>query len=289
MIARVVAAAALVGFTTGAAAAAPCASTRDVRAAERAATWLSRQPISGLSAGQLADSIVALRATGRRPAALRGRVRRLARTAPGYARTPGAAAKVVLAVRAVGGDPRRFGRTDYLRRITSGYASGRFGASAYDQALSMLALRASGRPVPPAAVVALRRAQGQGGWGFELRPADTDQVDATGLILEALAASGVRPSDTTVTRAVRWMLTRRERTGGFAVQGGRLADANSTASAWRGLCASRRPVPATTRAFLRSLQQRDGRLHATRTSGGSSVLAVNDAIIALRGRTLPLR
>ena len=54
MIARVVAAAALVGFTTGAAAAAPCASTRDVRAAERARAIICGTPIA--SVGQITAS-----------------------------------------------------------------------------------------------------------------------------------------------------------------------------------------------------------------------------------------
>ena len=139
-VALVVAALAIVAPPAG-------ATTADGRAAERAASWLAANS-QGAPAGQQADVIVALRAAGRSRASLRPAPRPArARGAP-VRRTAGGAGKVVMAAVAAGGDPRRLAGVDYVRRITSRYASGRYGATAFDQALSMLAIARFGGPVP---------------------------------------------------------------------------------------------------------------------------------------------
>ncbi|MGE0249185.1 MAG: hypothetical protein AB7R33_07475 [Thermoleophilia bacterium] len=278
------------GLVLGVAASAAATPGPDGAAASRAAAWLARQPAAGTPGGAQADTIVALRAAGRTPAALRSRVTALTRVAPGYATTPGAAGKVVLAAVAARADPRRLGGVDYLRRITAGYAAGRYGATAYDQALSILALRAAGRPVPAAAVRATIAARGPGGWSYDLDPGSRDAVDTTGLVIEALRAAGVPARNPALRAGATWMLAQRNAEGGVATAGrGAATDANSTANAIRALRALGRTPPARMRAALRALQERDGGVRYTRASEGSRLLATNDAAIAFAGKVLPLR
>ena len=251
------------------------AASGDGAAAARAATWLAANS-SGAPAGQQADAVVALRAAGRSSGSLRPRVAALAKTAPAYATTAGGAAKVVMAAVAARRDPASLGRVDYLRRITGRYAAGRYGATAWDQALSLLALRADGR--------------GSGGWSFDLQTDSRDSVDATAIVLEALAASGVKGTDARVAAAVRWMLAQRNGAGGLASAGGGApSDANSTAGAIRALRATGRTPPASLRAALRALQDRDGSVRFTRAGAGSRLLATNDALVAFAGKSLPVR
>jgi hypothetical protein len=259
------------------------AATADGRAAERAATFLARTS-AGAPAGQQADVIVALRAAGRGRAVLAPRLTRLGRDAPAYARTAGSAAKVVMAAVAAGGDPRRLAGVDYVRRVTSRYASGRYGATAFDQALSMLAVTAAGDRVPASAIRATLAARGSGGWSFDLSRSGRDTVDATAIVLEALGTAGVRRADPGVRGAVSWMLAQRNREGGLNYAGGgRITEANSTAGAIRALRALGRTPPPATRAALRGLQDRDGGIRFTRSAAGSRLLATSDALIALGG------
>ncbi|MCC6830181.1 MAG: hypothetical protein IT200_02450 [Thermoleophilia bacterium] len=290
MRAALAGAVAVLAAVPAAGAGATCATPADISAGRRAAAWLASRDAAAMPPGQLADTIVALRAAGRPASALASRTTALRRRGPAYAATAGASAKVALAALAVRADPARFGGVDYLARIRRAYADGRYGATAYDQAFSMMALAGAGRPVPAAAVRALRGTRGTGGWGFDLRAASRDQVDATAVVLEALAAAGVSPRTAWVASARAWMLSQRGRDGGVAsAGGGRPADGNTTAMAWRALCASGAPVPARLRSALRSLQAADGRIRFTTASEGSPLMATTDAVVALTGRTLPPR
>lgn len=265
------------------------AATADGRAAQRAASWLAANQ-AGAPAGQQADVIVALRAAGRSRASLRPRLATLGRAAPAYARTAGGAAKVVMAAVAAGADPRRLAGVDYVARITSRYASGRYGATGFDQALSILAVTAAGGTVPAAATRATLAARGSGGWSFDLSRTSADAVDTTALVIEALRAAGVPAGNAALRSAAAWMRAQRNREGGLAAfGGGRATEANPTAGAIRALRSLGRTPPASTRAALRRLQDRDGGVRFTRATGGSRLMATTDALIAFAGRTLPVR
>jgi hypothetical protein len=230
-----------------------------------------------------------MRAAGRTAASLRPRLRALATVAPGYARTAGGAGKVALAAVAAGTDPSRLGGVDYLARIRARYASGRYGATAYDQAFSILALTAAGRPVPRAAVRATLAERGTGGWSFALARGTRDSVDATGVVIEALRAAGVPRTNPALAAAAAWILAQRNGEGGLASAGGGAAtDANSTAGAIRALRALRRRPPAATLAALRALQEPSGAVRFTAAEAGSRLIATNDAAVAFAGRVLPV-
>jgi hypothetical protein len=81
-------------------------TSADRASAKRAAAWLAGEPPTGMPAGQQADVMVAMRITGTPARALAQRLRAMQRTAPAYADTAGATAKVVLGVLAAGGEVR---------------------------------------------------------------------------------------------------------------------------------------------------------------------------------------
>ena len=258
----------------------------DREAARAGAAWLESLSIGAV--GQQADAIVALAATGRTRRVLRARLARMTPAASSYASTAGAAGKVVLATVAAGRNPRSLGGVNYVARIRAQYAGGRYGVSAYDQAYAILALRASGEPVPRAAITALRNTRGVGGWGFSLTRSGRDDVSATGLLIEASRSAGVLATDAMLRRATAWLVAQRNASGGFHIAGaGKPTEANSTAIAIRALRAMGRTPPPSTRLALRSLQESDGGFRFTRAVRESRLLASVDAVLALSGRRLP--
>ena len=272
------------------ASAAPAAGAlTDAGRADRAAAWLSRAA-AGAPGGQQADAIVAMRAAGRTAASLRPRLRALSAVAPAYARTAGGAGKVAMAAVAAGADPAGLGGVDYVARIRARYASGRYGATAFDQAFSILGLRAAGRPVPRAAIRATLAGRGAGGWSFDLSSGGRDSVDGTGVVIEALRAGGVPRGHPALAAAAAWILAQRNRQGGLAsAGGGRATDANSTAGAIRALRSLGRTPPPATLAALRSLQEPGGAVRFTAAEPGSRLIATNDATVAFAGKVLPVR
>lgn len=259
---------------------------RDRTAATRAATWLARLPTARMPVGQQADIIVALRVAGARTTTLRPRLDRMARQAPSYARTPGAAAKIVMAAAAAGANPARLGRVDYVARMRRGRAApGRFGTTAFDHGLAMIALRAAGRPVPRGAVTALRASRSGPGWNFDLDPGDPPDLDSTALSVIALRAAGVGRTNPVVRSATAWIVRARRADGGWTSTPRTPTNANSTALATRALLAAgRHPTPSL--RYLRSLQERSGAVRHARARPGSRVLATIDAVTPLAGASL---
>ena len=257
----------------------------DRAAGKKAASWLAGRPTAAMSPGLQSDVIVALEHAGARPRALRPRANRLARLGPGYATTAGAAAKVALAADAAGLDPGRLRGVDYLRRITTRYRGGRYGRSSFDQALSMLALDAAGRPIPRATRTFLASRRGSGGWGFDLRRGGKDEVDSTALIVVALRAAGVPERAPVIRGAMAWLARQRNSAGGYAVAGGgRRTGANATALVIQAEIAVGRRPNRKTLAALRRLQAGDGSIRFTSAQAGDRGIATAGAIPALMGR-----
>jgi iron complex transport system substrate-binding protein len=225
--------------------------------------------------------VVAIAAAGADPTS---HVRALRSIAPSYATGPGAAAKVALAAVAAGQNPRCFARLDLVETIRAGYADGLFGASIWDDALSIDAIAGAGEAVPPAAVARLKALRKDGGFGFGLSGRGRDDADSTGLALTALAAAGVPRTDAAVKGAAAWLLAHRVQ-GGW---GSGSPNANSTALGILGLVAAGRPVPPSAFLVLRGLQAADGSFSLSSTSKGDPFLATNQAVPALLGRPFPV-
>lgn len=266
----------------------PAQAASDRAAAQQGAQWLLKGRAAGDGFG--ADALVALRASGKlsraeateRAAALRAGV-------SGYARTAGATGKVILGlVASRSGNPRCAGATDLYRRLVRFGVKGRYGRTAWDQSVAMLALRSLGKTPPRSAVRFLLSARGRGGWNFTLRKAGRDDVTHTALVILALRAAGVRNSDRGLRAGVAWLRGQRTPAGGFAHGRRDRNEANATALAAEALRATTGSRDARAIKALRSLQRADGAFQFTATDAGSRGLATVDAVVALSGKTPPV-
>ncbi|HYF24545.1 MAG TPA: hypothetical protein VD931_02290, partial [Baekduia sp.] len=201
--------------------------------------------------------------------------------------TAGATAKVILGLQAAGANGRCGAGVDLLARLNRFRRGGRYGRTAFDQALAVLALRSIGHRVPSAARRVLLRSRGRGGWSFTLSGARRDDVGSTGLVLQALRASGVSRRHGTLRAGLRWLRAQRAAGGGFGQERRDRNEANPTAIA---LLAQRAMGVRDTRAVraLRALQRSGGAFQFTATDAGSRVLATIDAVLALSGRSQPV-
>lgn len=257
----------------------------DRAAAQRAATWLAGERPGGMPAGQQADVMVALRITGTPARALAPRLRALAASADGYADTAGATAKVVMGAVAGRGNPRRLGGVDYLARLRSSTTgTGRYGRTAFDQGLSMLALRTATGRVPGAAATTLLGLKAGPGWNLELSPTGEPDVDSTALSVVALVAAGRPCTSAPIRQARAWLATQRSQ-GGWTAYPGTGPSANSTALVARAdiACGSGAAGPLRT---IRRLQQRSGAIRYTRSQPESRLLATTESVPALTGVSL---
>ncbi|MCB9176913.1 MAG: hypothetical protein H6648_07100 [Caldilineae bacterium] len=284
-------------------------------AVEAARDWMREQrdvegAFLGFNPGASIDAVLALAAAGLEPEALGapsggavpGVAGYLASVAADYAgRGPSAAGKLSAGAVALGADPRDFGGVDLVARIQSSYQpiSGTFGAGGtWDQAWALIGLAAAEAPIPAEAVEALRRAAAEGGgWGFEAGAAAAD-ADSTGLALQALAAAGLDPSDSSARAGLAFLQATQLEDGGW---GEASANAGSTALAIGGLVAMGqhvdgagwmrgRPGAALRRGPIESLQ-------ALQSPGGGfpgfsgpeDPHSTYAALLGLSARALPVR
>lgn len=276
----------LAGATVlGGAGSAGAVGTADRAAAARAATWLATEPPSSMPAGQQADVMVAMRITGRRAASLRPRLRALSRSAPAYATGAGEAAKVVMGALAAGANPSRLGGVNYVARIRRDSPSpGRYGATAFDQGLSMLALRAATGRVPASATRTLLGLRSGPGWNLGLTTAEGPDIDSTALAVVALRAAGQRCTSAPIRTARQWMARQRSG-GGWSAYPGTGPSANSTALVARADLACGASASAPLRV-IRRLQQRSGAIRYTEAEPESRLLATTESVPALAGVSL---
>jgi len=255
----------------------------DRAAGRRGAAFVAAQA-PGSDAGAEADSVLTLVSAGRSPGAHLVRLRALAARGT---RDPGSAAKAALAVVAAGANPRCFAGIDLVARIRAGYGDGVYGATVFQDSLAIVALAGADEPVPPAALAALRRLRGEGGYGLSLS-GGADDADDTGIALMALRAGGAGRTDPAVRGAVRWLLGTRLPGAGWAGAAGSTTVSNSTGLALRGLSAADVGWPAGAAPALLGLQGADGGFDAAAGTPGSRLLATFDSAPALLGRPLPL-
>lgn len=260
------------------------AGAADRAAATRAAGWLAGESPSSMPAGQQADVMVAMRITGTSAGALSPRLRSLAKSAPGYANAAGATAKVVLGAVAGGGNPGRLGGVDYLARLASQSSGGRYGRTAFDQGLSMIALRAATGRVPQAAVATVLGARSGPGWTLGLTTTGEPDVDSTALSVVALRAAG-QPCGSPAIRDARAWLAGQRAGGGWTAYAGSPPSANSTALVARADIACGASATAAL-SLLRSLQQRSGAIRFTRAEPESRLLATTESVPPLAGVSL---
>ena len=262
-------------------------ATTDKGASAKGAAWLLKTGPTGDGAG--ADTLVALRSARRLSAAEASRRAAALRSgASGYAATAGATGKTILGlVASQNGNPRCAGNLDLYRRLVGFGANGRYGRTAWDQSLGMIALRSLGSKPPASTARFLLSTRGKGGWNFTLSKTANDDVTHTALAILGLRAAGVKTSNRGLRAGVKWMLTQRTPAGGFAHNRKDRNEANATALALEAQASLGRGDKRAARA-LRALQRTDGAFQFTATDSGSRGLATVDSVVALSGKHIPV-
>lgn len=219
--------------------------------------------------------------------------------AASYGATTGGAAKLALAAAAAGMNPRQFGGVDAVGAIDGKYdeATGLYDPQLYVDALAILALKAAGQDVPPAAISGLTGKQTpDGSWAFDGKAAaGAGDSNTTAIVIQALAATG-HAGDPAVKRGLAYLGKAQTTDGGFVYQPGAesppVADANSTALAIQALLAAGLPRDSSTvtraLAALAGFQTADGAFFYRPDAKSANVLATVQAIPALVEQVLPV-
>jgi len=203
----------------------------------------------GSDLGTTCDVVLAIVAAGQDASAWRSSADRspldylAAQVAAGAVETVGQKAKVALALVATGQDPTAFGGHDLLTELEAAYdeGSGSYGSNVFDQALVMLALFNTGRPVPEGAARYLLDNQcTDGAWAlFGGTTPGTGDTNTTALAVQALLVTGHRDD---IGTAFAYLRRAQNADGGFPYQNpsayGTDTDANSTAYVLQALLAA---------------------------------------------------
>lgn len=252
----------------------------------------------GSDVGATADAILAFASIGKNAAEVKNSAGRspidfLALTLRlRRAINPGQYAKMALAVKAAGLDPRNFNRSDLLASVLSGYnpKTSVLGDSVYVHCLSMVALARGGASVPADAIAKLESLQAaSGGWAF--LGDDKADVDTTALCIQALVAVGQDTKLGKLGKAIGYLRSLQNADGGFPYQVpsqyGTESNANSTALVAQTIIAvgqqpeSWAAAKGNPLSFLIGLQQPSGAIAYQGSMPDENVLASAQAIPAL--------
>ncbi len=214
---------------------------------------------------------------------------------------PGRLGLLTLAVAAGDIDPASFGPAgqplNLIAAITGTYqpASGAYSttaqlglssgaANALSQAYVLLGLAAAQQPVPAEALAFLRAQQEpDGGWGFGFG----GDVDTTALVIQAMIANGVAPTDTAIQAGLAFLRSQQLAGGGWGFGGSPSADATAfviqaaAAAGFLPATASWSTAGGDPQSALLALQGQDG-------SFGENALGTAHAIAGLAQQPLPM-
>ncbi len=284
--------------------------TPEILAADAALQWMRpQQQLNGSygNVGATLDVILAVAAANRNPAqwqstAGNSLIDFVAPRAAGFARQSAASTgKLALAVAAADLDPQQFAGLNLVISTTHYYnpATGAYGATVQDQALSMLGLDAAGAPIPAAAVQHLAgMANTNGGWGWT--PDQPSDADSTSVALEALVAAGQPTNSPAVLNGQAFLHTVQQLNtdGGFAhspdLPWGHDSNTNSTSYAIQSILATGQDplsaawsISATTPiTFLLGQQLTNGAF--VYVNPPADLFATQQAVPALVGKPFPL-
>ena len=216
----------------------------------------------------------------------------------------GTTARTLLSAVAAGEDPQNFGGANLVATLTiTDYnpTTGQYGLAGDVpvQALSMMAVRASGQTVPVTATNLLKSWQDSGGgWGYAYPCTGwcSPDVDNTALVIQALIVAGKPVTSTSIISATGFLKSQQGDDGGFQSWG--TSNANSTAWGIQALIAAGQdPAGAdwmknshTPVGFLLSLQADTGYFEYSSPPPGWAadlVLTMVQAIPALAGKPFP--
>lgn len=209
----------------------------------------------------------------------------------------------ILAIAALGEDPRTYGPTDLIAALLGFYEGGQLGdpAALNDDIFGLLALHSAGAGSVDAAVGAkahiLENQNEDGGWPF--MNGGTSDTNSTAAAVMALVASGASSSEAPIAAAVSYLLSAQNEDGGYPYDPkspwGTDSDASSDAWVMMALRAAGESITgakaSTTEEHLRSLQAAEGYFaYQTGSSEDAfSPVTTSYALMALSGKTLPVR
>jgi hypothetical protein len=208
----------------------------------------------------------------------------------------------LLAITALGQDPTKFGSQDYVAELKTFYNSGQIGdpTALNDDFFGILALVSSGLPASDPVISGsktfiLSHQNSDGGWGWSIS-ATSDSNDTAAAIMSLIAA-GLPASDSHIQSALIYLKTDQTADGGFLYDGSS-ANSDSASTSWVIWALDALSIDPQTWSqgnnnpitYLTSYQNQDGsfKWQATDTSDAAPSITA-DAVIALAGKTLPLK
>jgi hypothetical protein len=197
--------------------------------------------------------------------------------------------RTVLLARAAGMNPRNFGGRNLLAEIEQRRRSdGSISNFVSYTAFGIMALRASGASAGSETVRWLVASQ-NGDGGFGVARSSSSDSDMTGAALQALATVG-RANSGAAQRAAGWLRANQNDDGGYGQFKGRDSNSQSTSYAVQGLLAAGAAgaTVSRARAYLVRLQRSDGSVAYSSTSAQTPVWVTAQALMALRGKPLPI-
>jgi hypothetical protein len=222
------------------------------------------------------------------------------------AASSGDLSKLILAVIAVGENPREFGGVDSVAKLVSLIgADGRIGNETdtfVSHTLAVLALASAQRPIPDSAVAYIKAAQQEaGGWAWDGSAATAADTNTTAFAVQALIAAGEASNSDAVTLALAYYTEVQNEDGGWPYQNpsdyGTATDANSTAVTIQAIIAAGQdPAGAgwttgegnTPDAALADLQNESGAFAWQAAMPDDNLLATVQALPAVAGKAFPL-
>lgn len=195
--------------------------------------------------------------------------------------------KRILAVTAVGQNPRTWGNENFVAALLQKFDGTQMGDANLinDDIFGLLALKAageSGNVVNKLRSHIQANQNSDGGWSFS-RGGSSDS-NTTAMAVAALRAAGGSAGG-----GVNYILSTQDANGGFGFTPGQAADGASTAWAVIGLRAAGANVPQNALSYLESLQLPNGAFKWKPQDSAGSDLVTAYSIIALSGKTLPIR
>lgn len=228
----------------------------------------------------------------------------LAAQAPS-ATSAGDLAKLILAAVAAGSSPRQLGNVDSVAKLEALIgADGKIGTEVdtfVSHTLAVLALKSAQRPIPAAAVEAIKDAQQESGsWAWDGSAATAGDTNTTAFAVQALVAAGEGPDSQAVADALAYYKSIQNEDGGWPYQNpsdfGTATDANSTAVTVQALLAAGQdPSGAdwtvagggTPLSALESLQNESGAFAWQAAMPDDNLLATVQALPAVAGKAFP--
>lgn len=206
----------------------------------------------------------------------------------------------ILAITALGQNPRSFGQTDYVAALNNFYTQGQIGDPNLlnDDIFGLLALISAGENAESTIINDLKNSinthqNNDGGWGFMIDSSSDTNITAAALL--ALKASGSSVNQGT-QNALDYLRSKQNNDGGFSYDGTGASDAASTAwvlwslNAWQIDQNTWTKENNTARQFLEGLQNDAGYFsyQAGEEANNFTPITSSYAAIALAGKYLPI-